>query len=318
MTRHFYKILSIATAIFFSGNISAQELISYGLTKDTILIGDQIEWKVKMKVPRDLTIEVDSLGNPVTPGVERLGHFLIDTLTLKKKYAQVEAKATLTSFDSGSYVIPPRVFYFYRGNDLVDTIRIKDLALEVTTIPIDTATYKMYDIKPQFGYPVTFKEILPWVGGMILLIAIIFFMAWMLKNRKAHKTLFGKPIVKDPPHIVALRNLDKIRNEKLWQNKKQKQFYTEITDTLRIYLEGRYHIKTMERTSNEILSDLSLQKVETSQMEEITDLFSRADLVKFAKYSATDDENESTIPAAVRFVNATFLQEIEEDKKDGK
>ena len=69
--------------------------------------------------------------------------------------------------------------------------------------------------------------------------------------------VFGKPDPKDPPHIVALRSLDRIRGEKLWQKGNQKQYYTEITDTLRVYIEQRFGIKTIERTSNEILVSCS-------------------------------------------------------------
>ena len=127
--------------------------------------------------------------------------------------------------------------------------------------------------------------------------------------------VFGKPDPKDPPHIVALRSLDRIRGEKLWQKGNQKQYYTEITDTLRVYIEQRFGIKTIERTSNEILVDLSVKDLAPSDYEALKDLFGTADLVKFAKYSATEAENENAVPVAVRFVNDTFMQELEADGK---
>lgn len=298
----------VATISLFS-----QELVSTGLSKDTILIGDHIEWNARINVPTELTMDFDSLANPVVPGVEVISHFSIDTLSIKKKIAQIEAKAVLTSFDSGSYMLPDRIFYFYKDGNEVDTLKISGPSLEVETIPIDTANFEMFDIKPQFTYPVTFGEIFPWIALLIVVAGIVFLVWKFIRNRRENKTLFGKPIIKDPPHIIALRSLDKIRNEKLWQNNKEKQFYTSITDTLRIYLEGRFHIKTMERTSSEILDDLSHQDIKPTEFEELKELLERSDLVKFAKAHATDQENESAIPTAVRFVNATFLQEIEEE-----
>ena len=56
----------------------------------------------------------------------------------------------------------------------MDTVVIEGRNLEVTTIPIDTATYQMYDIKGPYTYPVTFKEVIPWVGLGILLLEIAY------------------------------------------------------------------------------------------------------------------------------------------------
>lgn len=307
------KFWSISALFLLAGTLQmgAQELLSSKFSKDTILIGDQIEWSAKVNTPRDLSIWMDSIPNPIVPGVEVISPFEYDTLSLKKKAADIEIKAILTSFDSGSYYIPRQVIYFYKGEELIDTIVLEARNLEVNTIPVDTATYQMYDIKPQFNYPVTFKELAPWIGGGILLAALVALAVMFFKNRKNDKTLFGKPIVKDPPHITALRNLEKIRGEKLWQNNKEKQYYTAITDTLRQYIEGRFHVQAMERTSNEILDSLTDEKIEKLEFDELKELFSISDLVKFAKYKASDDENEKAIPTAVRFVNATFLQEIE-------
>lgn len=316
-----YKFACVTLLLFLTNTffVGAQSLLSSKFSRDTILIGDQVEWSAKVSVPRDLTIWMDSLSNPVIPGVEVIRTFEYDTISLKKKAAEVDIKAIITSFDSGSYLIPRQVIYFYRGEDLIDTIELAARNLEVTTIPIDTATFQMYDIKPQFRYPVTFKELLPWIGGGILLVALVVLTILLVKNRKNNKTIFGKPIVKDPPHITALRSLEKIRGENLWQNHKEKQYYTAITDTLRQYIEGRFHVQAMERTSNEILDSLTDEKIEKMEFDELKELFSLSDLVKFAKYKASDDENERAIPTAVRFVNATFLQEIEnkEGQKNG-
>lgn len=308
-------LLLLLTAVY---SVKAQELLSSKFSKDTILIGDQVEWSAKINTPRDLSLWMDSIPNPVVPGVELIQPFKYDTTSLKKKAADIEIKAILTSFDSGSYYIPRQVLYFYKGEELVDTIVLEARNLEVTTIPIDTTTYQMYDIKPQYRYPVTFKELLPWIGGVLLLAIIVWIIYRVIRNKRENKTLFGKPIVKDPPHITALRSLEKIRGEKLWQNNKEKQYYTAITDTLRQYIEGRFSVQAMERTSNEILTSLAKEKIEQEEFEELKELFGLSDLVKFAKYKASDVENEKAIPTAVRFVNSTFLQEIENDKEGQK
>ena len=289
----------------------AQNVVSAGVSRDTILIGDQIEWTSEMQVPRGMSVRIDSMSGYVVPGVELIGDFVIDTVDRGRDFSRVQTRAVITSFDSGSYVLPPLVVYVCRGEEAVDTMRLPEVPLEVTTIPIDTTTYEMYDIRPQFRYPVTFAEVMPWVAGGLVLVSIVIAVWRLIARRRRNRPLFGKPAPQDPPHIVALRALDRIRGEKLWQTGNQKQYYTEITDTLRVYIEKRFGVKTIERTSGEILVELSTKDIQPSDFESLKDLFGTADLVKFAKYTASETENENAVPVAVRFVNDTFMQEME-------
>ena len=307
-----FRILAISAVLAAGAQaVRAQNVISAGVSRDTILIGDQIEWTSEMQVPRGMSVRIDSMSGYVVPGVELIGDFVIDTVDRGRDFSRVQTRAVITSFDSGSYVLPPLVVYVYRGEEAVDTMRLPEVPLEVTTIPIDTTTYEMYDIRPQFRYPVTFVEVMPWVAGGIVLVAIVISVWRLIARRRRNRPLFGKPAPQDPPHIVALRDLDRIRGEKLWQTGNQKQYYTEITDTLRVYIEKRFGVKTIERTSGEILVELSTKDIQPSDFESLKDLFGTADLVKFAKYTASEAENENAVPVAVRFVNDTFMQEME-------
>ena len=118
---------------------------------------------------------------------------------------------------------------------MIDTLEYAGPTLAVNTIPIDTATFQPYDIKGQIRYPLTFKEVIPWVGLALLVAALIWLLVRWIRLRRQNRDFFGKPVVKDPPHIVALRSLEKTRSQKLWQTGKQKQFYTQVTDALRQY-----------------------------------------------------------------------------------
>lgn len=309
----FSLILVLGTAPVVSG----QELLSSKFPQDTIMIGDQVEWGARVNVPKDVTIWVDSLLNPVVPGVELISDYTFDTLKKRRDFYDIDMKAIITSFDSGSYYLPRQVIYFYKGEELVDTLVLEGRDLEVTTIPIDTATYQMFDIKGPYTYPVTFKEVIPWVALGIAFLALGYLIYRIIRNRRENRSLFGKPVVKDPPHITALRSLESIRGKKLWQNNKEKEYYTEITDTLREYIEARYSVATFEKTSAEIVSDLEAREVAGIEFEELKELFGVADLVKFAKYKASEGENERAIPVAVRFVNATYVEKLEEEENNG-
>ena len=321
MRKKFYICLMAILAAL--PTICGQELVSNSLSKDTVLIGDHIVWRARFNVPRDLTVDFDSLANPVVPGVEVIRHFTIDTLSLRKKFAEIEANAVLTSFDSGAYMLPDRVFYFYRGEEEVDTIHVDGKRVVVETIAVDTATFmspereegdespRFADIKPQFGYPVTFWEVAKWVLAALALAALTVAAVLVIKRKRAGLSVMGRPVVQDPPHIVALRTLDRIRAEELWQKNRQKQFYTEVTDALRLYIESRFDVTAIEATSAEMLADLKTRDVSAEEFAELEELFIRSDLVKFAKLNCSREENEAVIPVAVRFVNQTYEREID-------
>ena len=282
------------------------------MQRDTLLIGDQRVLTFKIQIMEGEQFLFPTPKNPVIEGVEIIGEPVTDTLSIREGIVELENRITITSFDSGSYRLPLLPAYRIRHTGETDTLWFDGGSLEVTTIQIDTATYKPFDVKSQLNYPFTIKETLPWAGFILLFVAISYVIYRYIKNRREHKDIFGRTIVQDPPHIVALRKLEHIRNQKLWL-KDQKQFFTDVTDVLREYIEKRYLIATMERTSGEILAELSRVDMESKIYLELKELMRTSDLVKFAKYRADEQECERTIPAAVRFVNATFLQEIEEN-----
>ncbi len=286
------------------------------LSRDSILIGDQVELILDLQMNEGEGFLIAAQSEQLVPGVETIKGMTVDTLSVKKGKIDIQAHMTITSFDSGSYVLPPMLALIQNSRGEIDSLLYRGPELYVNTIPIDTATYEIKDIKGQIGYPLTFKEVLPWLLLALLLAALVYLIIRLVKARRNNLTLFGKPVQKDPAHIVALRDLEKIRKQKLWQNNKQKQFYTAVTDTLRYYISERFGIVTMERPSGEMLEDLKKQDIEGSTYDKIEKLFGRADLVKFAKYEATAEENEETIPDAVQFVNSTYVSQLEEEGGD--
>ena len=145
--------------------------------------------------------------------------------------------------------------------------------------------------------------------------ALIWLLVRWIRLRRQNRDFFGKPVVKDPPHIVALRSLEKTRSQKLWQTGKQKQFYTQVTDALRQYIAARYEVPALEQTSAEMFQDLEDKAIDPALTDSLKDLFTTADFVKFAKHAATDQENENAIPTAVRFVNETYMKQVEEEEE---
>ena len=206
--------------------------------------------------------------------------------------------------------------------DRIDTLFFKSRPLEVFTIPVDTTTYEIHDIKGQIRYPVTFREILPYIA-VVWGIAFLAVLIWALLASRRKKEA-GKAVYKDPPYIVALRKLEQFRDSKFWVQDKQKAFYSGITDALREYIDSRYGIDAPEMTTAELFDSLSHSDVPADLFVELKKLFETADLVKFAKAFATDEENADAVPLGVRFVTSTYqtpstgsAAEPEETKEGG-
>lgn len=303
MKNLFFALLPLLLCAVEAGG---QNVVDPSITRDTILIGDQVEWSALFHLKSGESVKIDPISGYITPGVELIKGIEYDTISSKKDFLDVVAKATVTSFDSGSYVIPSMYAYISRDGQVSDTLMIREISLEVTTIPIDTATYQMFDIRPQFRYPVTLSEVAPYVGGALLLAALVYAAVLIFRRVKARKK--GEPMVrvKEKPWIVALRNLDGIDEKRLWQSGMVKAYYTEVADVLRIYLEERFSIMAMERTSAEILSDVSSGKVlDKEEYERLKEIFTTSDFVKFAKFNPSELQNEQTLTSARKFVNNT-------------
>lgn len=304
----------LASCLALPAQVQEEEQPASRLSRDSILIGDQVRWSIPLRIAPGEEFWFEHPDDPVAEGVVTVEEFAVDTVRQRRSYLDVEGHMLLTAFDAGTYFLPPLVAMIQRTDGSVDTLYYQAPALEVATIPIDTATFKPYDIKGQIRYPLTFGEVAPWVVGALLLAALIILLVRWLNYRYRNRGLFGRKREEEPPHIAALRSLDRIRGKKLCQGGKQKQFYSEVTETLRQYMVDFYEVPALEQTTTEIFDSLRGKKIEPRLLTEVKELFELADFVKFAKHTATDDENDAAIPTAVKFVNTTYQQRLEEEQ----
>ena len=278
------------------------------ILKDTLLIGDQTTLTFKTLVPKGAKF-IFTKPNSSLNGLEIVGIPQTDTLSQTASGIELQTKITLTSFDSGSHYLPKLPAYIQKADGSVDTVWFDGKEIQYSTIQIDTATFKPYDIKGQMQYPITLKEVLFWSGIVLIFVLLVLMIIRYFKRRKLNRSFFEKPKQDEPPYLIALRDLEKIRGQSLWQNGKEKLYYTYITEVLRVYIEARFGINAMEYTSAEILRDLSKAGVDKSVYTLLVDLLNIADLVKFAKYRASAQENESAVPEAIKFVQGTYMEE---------
>ncbi|MDR0581504.1 MAG: hypothetical protein LBG31_00925 [Prevotellaceae bacterium] len=300
----------------------AQEpLFSTSLSRDSIMIGEQVEWSFKATMPSSVQVyfaRVDSIGNGLIEVLKTTGP---DTLQRTKDNITIESKLLLTSFDAGIYELPQiPALVTHSNNNLVDTLYFNSVTLKVNTLPDsliiaflsadDSTKVKLLkDIKPPVKYPYTLMEILwPWATMGIIALALVAGLIYVIIRLRKKQPVFGKIKPAEPPHIVALRELEKIKAEKLWQNNKVKLYYTRVTDVLRVYLEKRYAIQAPEQTSDEILQALAQLPLPEYFIPKLREFLSTSDLVKFAKYLPAMEENESALTLVTQFVDETKEQ----------
>lgn len=221
----------------------------------------------------------------------------------------------IQSFDSGLYQIPE--FVYVAGND---TVRSNELALKV--IPVRVSEKDSIDDYASTSEPAD-KSILDFLPDFIydfwwlifILIAAIAGMLYLLKRyRKEGHILPKKP--EPTPYEVAISSLISLKEKKLWEQGMEKEYFTKLTEILRIYLYGRFGINAMEMTSRQILASLSKNpeiKEKRSYMRQILDM---ADFVKFAKVRPLPDDNVASYNNALRFVEETKPVETSEEASD--
>ena len=281
--------------------------------RDSILIADQLRYGVALTdIPEGAVVELPPVGDTLCAYIDVVRPWTIDTLAVNraKTLRNIEASLVVTSFDEGEYVLPGIPVAIHLPDGTSDTLVFKGQDVLFCTIPVDTATFKIHDIKGQIRYPVTFSEVLPWLGGALVLVglAVLGIVLW-----KRHRRRIEEAEHSDPPHIVALRKLDSYRGDKYWAPQRQKAFYSGVTDALREYMCARYGIGAMEMTTAEIFSALKHSDLTDEMKNDLRELFERSDYVKFAKYVASDEENAGVLPLGVRFVTTTYQEEIKEE-----
>jgi len=316
-----YRLLYVVLFVLLLGaaqTLKAQQVsVKASIDSTHILIGDQLKLLLEVEKPKDLNVQFPQVPDTFSSKVEVVNRSKIDTLKLDDKTRQrLTQTLYITSFDSGKHEIPP--FYFRMKNgQVLDSAATRQLMFEVHTMKIDT-TKGPVDIKTVYGAPVTLKEVMPYILGVILIGALIFFIFYYIRWKKKNKPLFVKPEKPaEPAHIVALRELDRIKAQKLWQQEKIKQYYSEISDTIRTYIVNRFDIPAMEQTSSETINTFKPRRdwVDEKTLDQLQHVLSLADLVKFAKYSPLPDDNNLTLMNAYFFVNQTKKEEVKTPEK---
>jgi len=223
----------------------------------------------------------------------------------------VKQQLTLMTFDTGQVQVPPVGLTYARSFDDPDRLKAytDPINLYSTTMSVDTTmTYK--PIVEPIDAPVKFKEVFPWILGALLLVILVIGIWYWRKHRKPKVDVDGNivrgPVI--PPYDKAVGDLKKLREEKIWQSGKVKEYFSSLTDIAREYIEGQFGVNAIEMTTDDILEEVRPLHFPKETYDKLKDTMEIADLVKFAKYSASTLESDTALNSMTDFVNESYAQ----------
>lgn len=293
----------------FLANVSAQVTVEARIDSLQMLVGQQTGITIDVSCDGKATVELPTFqkGQQLAPGVELVEMMAADTTKLDDGHRmQVTRKYIVTAWDSSFYYIPPMKVRVNNKEYLT-----KNLALKVYTLDVDTLHYDQYfGPKDVMDAPFSWDDWKPVIASLVLILLLSGLAAYLVYILRT-----GKPLIrivrrkrKEPAHKVALTAIERIKTERTWAQEDSKEYYTQLTDTLRTYIQERYGFSAMEMTSGEIIERLT-QENDEEALAELRELFQTADLVKFAKWTTLINENDANLMTALEYINQTKQEE---------
>lgn len=286
----------------------------------TLLIGEQRIIHLEVEQPKIVRLHFPDFteNNLLAGGVEVLRSSRKDTTVIKGGNLRIKEDLIVTAFDTGRYELPPFKFEAHEPGYSSEYLTEK-IIVDVVTIEEDFTKAKLkgnHDIyRPGFNFTRIFHYLsfVPLFAGIpfIFIVSVLFF-----TRRKKQAIISFDTIDRRTPQELALSSLKDIKEEKIWEKGQDKKYYTQITDTLRNYFLERFQISAFEMTSNQIIEELRENEDAKLVEDKINQVFKLSDMVKFAKYQPSKEENEMSIVNAMFIVQQT-AQTPQKEEQEG-
>ncbi len=268
----------------------------------------------------NLKISVDETQNVIIPKLQLKGLEIVDSSATDTVKNSLIRKYILTGFDSGAFYIPQQQIFVKNQAYLTDS-----LLINVATVAVDTTKVKKFPIKSIKSEPYTFDDFKIYIYIILAALVIIgFWIYWfVIRKRKEEEE---EPTYRAlPPYEEAIYRLNELDEKQLWQNNQTKEYYSELTEIVRGYIERELNVSALEKTTDEVLemlkdfkdADVILTSQET--IDKLYSLLKEADLVKFAKSKPLAPEIEEDRKDAEDIIGNLKPKPIveEKDKEDG-
>ena len=282
-------------------NILLAIVVSASIDSTMLMLGDQTDLHLQVTHEASEQVQLPAFGESLQDGIEIVDKSAVDTAKLSDGRTQLTQTLTLTSFKDSLFAIEP--IAVTSGED---TFWTDPLALNVVQPFEVDSSLAITDIKDIERAPIWWWGIIRWILLAIGVFGLIYLAFWLWN--KYHKAYEAEepvdPELLRPADEVALEKLDEIKAAKIWKDGKVKEYQTELTDVVREYIGRRFEVHSTEKTSDETLREMK-PLIDKDLYARLKSMLQLADLVKFAKWHTTPDENESALMTAYDFVNET-------------
>lgn len=273
---------------------------------------------------------------------ELIEDYPIDTIEVDGRRLRLRKRYLLAPMETGSIPMRPAILYFEKNRETPDTL-YADETLHLNVLgyaELDTTLFLKADPQSEQGFgvdselamsklnddglyaqkdlPFRFAEIRDYAAyagiALIILALLVWAVVHYLRHRRPQQRVI-KPEPKLPPHVVAIKALEELGHRKLWQNGRHKQYYTALSSILKVYIDGRWNIGALDKTTGEVIAMLRDVEMPRDSRSDLIEILQTSDLVKFAKAQPEAEENENNYTRAYYFVENTKLQEEHKDDK---
>ena len=317
--RHTLLLFALVFALGASAQ-SEQPEVRAQITPDSVLLGDEVLLTIDVKKDQVQVVGFPVFDTGENGELELIEELPIDTIERDGRRQHLRKRYRLAAYGEGTIVLG-RTPLAYIDKNINDTIYSADsLVLYIEPIQIDTTTMTINDIKRPKDMPLRWGEFSGylWRGALIVLlfVALVALVIWLIHkyNVKMPNPFRPKEVI--PPHVVAIKALEALHHQKLWQNNRHKDYYSGITDILRRYMADRYDFGAMEMTTDEIVAAIAAIDMPDKSRRNLVEILRTADLVKFAKAVPDEQYNERAYLDAYYFVEETKAVEVIETESD--
>ena len=267
-----------------------------------LMIGDQTALHLSVTQEANEWVEMPVFGETLQDGIEIIDRSAVDTTTLPDGRLQLSQELTLTSFKDSLFPVAP--IAVVSGSD---TFFTDPMALNVIQPFEVDSSLAITDIKDIEKAPIYWWGILRWILLALAVIGLFvgayYGVQWYRKHFLKEEEVIEPELLR-PADEVALEKLDEIKAQKIWKDGKVKEYQTELTDVVREYIGRRFDVQSTEKTSDETLRAMK-PLIDKELFAKLSKMLQLADLVKFAKWHTTPDENEQALSTAYEFVKET-------------
>lgn len=313
MRLHTLFIIIYLFGQLFAAEASAQVDISMKMDTNQILIGEQVRLHLNVSAGiNDVVVMPEYPDSQLVKGIEVLRHYTETICEIDNgKRRQLVETYVITSFDSAHYTIPPmEVVVAGTTHKSKNSLPFNVFCPVVDTLHLDKFYGPTDNIRVIFNWDDLRLPFLLWLLSLILFIASCYIGIQIKNNHRIIPKLKFRP--EGPPHKLAFRQIEKLRQKKTETPDEAHTYYTELTDILRLYIERRYEYKATAMTSAEIITKLQ-QYNDTKLIDKLRNLLESVDLVKYAGLSTAIDDINHALATAIEYVDAT--KETEGDRR---